>query len=149
MSTGTSATSSASTSRSSSPEPEDTEILTTQLEALTIDSIMSSSNASPRPSNSSVTNLSLGTQNNGSLKAKEPETFGGEPGKYRDFMMQARAYLKFTDWAVDKQVLYLTSCLRGGPAKWIEPHLEDYLDNPRSADWKPKTRELFHSLSNF
>ena len=63
--------------------------------------------------------------------------------------MQARAYLKFTDWAVDKQVLYLTSCLRGGPAKWIEPHLKDYLDNPRSADWKPKTRELFHSLSNF
>ncbi|KAK5936773.1 hypothetical protein PMZ80_010892 [Knufia obscura] len=78
-------------------------------------------------SNASVTNLALLGTKNGELKIKEPEPFNGDPEQ-------------------EDKVLWVANYLRDGARKWLEPHLDDFLDYPNKNDRKLRTNELFGNV---
>lgn len=93
-----------------------------------------------RPTKSSSTNLAMSSDN--SIKPKDPEIFRGDRTKFRTFRLQCQARLKYATEARSKQVLWIGSFLRDGPAAWLEPHQEDFLFKPVE-EQKEMTKLLF------
>ena len=92
-----------------------------------------------------------------SPKSKLPETFHGQKSKLREFITQCKLYWVFNadKFATDvERTLWAASFLRGKAFDWIEPHLNDAMDNvvpPELVDSNAEdyTRKLFNTWDGF
>lgn len=122
-----------------------------QLETNSTPNHSSNDSTMSRPSNSSTTNLAVreDTESRG-LKIENPKRFDGKPSEFQAYKNQVRACLRFkTLPAGEQQVIWAASFLEGRARGWLEPHMEDLLDNPRKADQKLRTQELFGDVGIF
>jgi len=86
-------------------------------------------------------------------KVPLPTGFDGTHAKLRLFLAQAELYIGFnveTFPGKDRKVLWAIALLSGAAFNWIEPHLNDYLENVIDTKaQKPITRKIFKSFVNF
>jgi hypothetical protein len=64
------------------------------------------------------------------------------------FMLQCRMYIDLNSekfGTPKKEILFIVSYLRGQAWEWIQPHLEDYLENVDPDDQKGTTRAILHT----
>lgn len=77
-------------------------------------------------------------------------TFDGDKEDVEVFIAQYRLYFLLNnkiEWTQEKQVLYVSSKLKGGPLKWITQHLREYLDN--NITNSSETNKLFDKKTAF
>jgi len=86
-------------------------------------------------------------------KVPLPTGFDGTRTKLRLFIAQAELYIGFNVGhfsGEDRKVLWAISLLSGAAFNWVEPHLNDYLENavdPKAQE--PMTRKIFKTFANF
>lgn len=103
-------------------------------------------------SNMSVNGSTTGQQGGPSVKVNAPMEFSGQRNQVKAFKMQCLTYIQMNQDKLSdnrKQLLFITSYLRGPAYEWILPHLEDYLENPRYEDLKDTTKQIMAGKTAF
>ena len=126
---------------------------------------MSSSNerSTGQPTPSEVTQTrrhSIDDGSRGSIKITKPDLYYGERKKLEEWIMQVQLYLRFHEGSVQvkNHTAIAITFMRGDAQKWVQPHLQKYLDDPSDvpdvtrwmesfARFKAELRKIF-TLSN-
>ena len=77
-------------------------------------------------------------------KVRTPNTFSGQRGELKKFLMQCDVYFQLREAEFDTEtdrVLFAAGLMRGTAAEWIEPTIQDYLDHP-VAQQQSQTRTM-------
>ena len=90
---------------------------------------------------------------NGGTKVNPPTEFTGRRDQIKSFRLQCKLYWemnpdKFNNNARGK-LLFAMSYLRGKALEWIQPHMEDYVDNSNPGDLNDSTRAVLGSVDLF
>jgi hypothetical protein len=88
----------------------------------------------------------------GSFKVNAPSEFSGQRNQVKTFKLQCLTYLQLNADRLDtnrKQLLFLTSYLRGPAYEWILPHLEDYLEHTEFNELKATTQVVMAGKTAF
>lgn len=96
------------------------------------------------PTQTPSTGSNVGGTDRASIKINTPIEFHGRRDQVKQFKFQCQMYIDLNTDKFDthkKQLLFITSYMRGAAWEWIQPHLEDYLDN-EWAELKPTTRAI-------
>ena len=103
------------------------------------------STAQPTPSESTQTRRhSLDDGSRGSVKIAQPDLYHGERKKLEEWLMQVQLYLRFYDTVPAKQhTAVAITFMRGDAQKWVQPHLQKYLDDPSDVPDVAKWMESF------
>lgn len=91
-------------------------------------------------------------QAGGSFKVNAPAEFSGQRNQVKTFKLQCLTYLSLNADKLDtnrKQLLFITSYLRGPAYDWILPHLEDYLEHPNFEELKNTTKVIMAGKAAF
>jgi hypothetical protein len=130
----------------SEPTPEDQaasiNITTQWLDEFHLGSEMSGRSAVGAPANG-----------NGGTKVNPPMEFTGRRDQIKSFRLQCKLYWemnpdKFNNNARGK-LLFAMSYLRGKALEWIQPHMEDYVDNSDPRELNDNTRAVLGSVDLF
>ena len=86
------------------------------------------------------------------LTKKAPSEFSGQRNQVKTFKLQCLTYIQLNEAKLNtnrKQLLFLTSYLRGPAYEWILPHLEDFLEHPEYNDLKATTKVVMAGKTAF
>jgi hypothetical protein len=101
----------------------------------------------------SVNGSTTGNANGGgSFKVNSPTEFSGQRNQVKTFKLQCLTYLTLNQEKLNtnrKQLLFLTSYLRGPAYEWILPHLEDFLEHPDYNELKDTTKAIMAGKTAF
>lgn len=103
-------------------------------------------------SDMSVNGSTTGQQGGPSVKVNAPMEFSGQRNQVKAFKMQCLTYIQMNQDKLSdnrKQLLFITSYLRGPAYDWILPHLEDYLEHPKYEDLKATTTHIMAGKTAF
>jgi hypothetical protein len=81
-----------------------------------------------------------------------PSEFSGQRNQVKTFKLQCLTYIQLNEVKLNtnrKQLLFLTSYLRGPAYEWILPHLEDFLEHPEFDDLKATTKVIMAGKTAF
>jgi hypothetical protein len=100
----------------------------------------------------SVNGSTRGANDGGSFKVNTPSEFSGQRNQVKTFKLQCLTYIQLNEAKLNsnrKQLLFLTSYLRGPAYEWILPHLEDFLEHPEYNDLKATTKVIMAGKTAF
>ena len=91
---------------------------------------------------------SLDEGHRGSIKIAQPDLYHGERKKLEEWLLQVQLYLRFHEGTVqDKQQTAIAiTFMRGDAQKWVQPHLQKYLDDPTDV---PDVTRWMESFARF
>lgn len=88
----------------------------------------------------------------GSFKVNTPTEFTGQRNQVKTFKLQCLTYINLNEDKLNtnrKQLLFITSYLRGPAYDWILPHLEDFLEHAEWNDLKSTTKTVMAGKTAF
>lgn len=93
-----------------------------------------------------------GANDGGSFKVNTLSEFSRQRNQVKTFKLQYLTYIQLNKAKLNtnrKQLLFLTSYLRGPTYEWILPYLEDFLEHPEYNDLKVTTKVIIASKTTF
>ena len=110
--------------------------------------------SSPTPSTGSVRGLSSRINemivSEKEVKIPLPAFFDGTRGNLKSFLLQVELYMRFHASKFkggERKVLWVVTLLKGPAFDWIEPYVDDHMQN--GANQKEKTKELIEDWAEF
>ncbi|KAM0701566.1 hypothetical protein Q7P35_010474 [Cladosporium inversicolor] len=90
---------------------------------------------------------------NRGTKVNPPIEFTGRRDQIKSFRLQCKLYWEMHPEKFEKnargKMLFAMSYLRGKALEWIQPYMEDYIDNTNLGDLKDSTIEILGSVDKF
>lgn len=98
-------------------------------------------------------NVGTPANGNGGTKVNLPMEFTGRRDQIKSFRLQCKLYWEMHPEKFEKnargKLLFAMSYLRGKALEWIQPHMEDYIDNTNPGNLKDSTIEILGSVDQF
>jgi len=126
--------------------------VTSQLDDLHLE-MGDNSNPRGRPTTPAPTGDRIAMSGSAVTKVNPPMEFTGRRDQIKSFRLQCKLY-----WEMNPEkfrnnqrnrLLFAMSYLRGKAADWIQPHMEEFIDNPSGAGVSARTLELLDNDASF